>query len=662
MSILEPKETDEGESYMENKTLDLVTVPSTISGIFTLTHKIDEASPLRDFALDPEEGHGIVVSVTIVALDSVYQQDIQAIKRYSVDRGHFLRNVRFVDCMTMDEKRGLPRVDFAKFDDVDEILAPSPNKDGQAYGYSEVTANAHTGSQNAVGDAPGRVSSSQGSLRIAATTMISTSNDVQTLRIPTNLVPVSSRPSVQIPAHDTVAKDDVRDAPVSADLPTMTAVYEGTVEPEWERNVVYVMHGGYRLAEGLPVVTVCPHTTWLLGIMRHMGLVMTYMAIDLDKKPAWFTRKFKAGSTPSVMYNGEVVEDSSVIFEWLPKTFPEEAKRVFVPEVGLDKPVAAMVMGALMGVMGDTTNDGGKQKEALDAWPTALAPLEGALEKHGMLGVGGKVSAADFRAAAFIYLAELIAPLLPGVLRNLDVLGKYPNISRWMGEGGMRGWMVSVSAAPRMASLACAQSTSLSAKMPGLVVDDEMVADRECFLQEHGLSSHPRKRVLIPFAPNDECSRVPGSCQVQESVDRCVLAVPQWMTDAKLLPDQVLQLHERMQELGVDVSLLPFLDAEGFSELGVVSSIQRTKLCRYFSRSLGQVEQAFNTGGMETGERSSDLRSEQVQRKHPALQSSPVQIQAQAPMQESSIPALAQAPARTKPKLLRKKSTADFCI
>ena len=230
--------------------------------------------------------------------------------------------------------------------------------------------------------------------------------------------------------------------PVSADLPTMTAVYEGTVEPEWERNVVYVMHGGYRLAEGLPVVTVCPHTTWLLGIMRHMGLVMTYMAIDLDKKPAWFTRKFKAGSTPSVMYNGEVVEDSSVIFEWLPKTFPEEAKRVFVPEVGLDKPVAAMVMGALMGVMGDTTNDGGKQKEALDAWPTALAPLEGALEKHGMLGVGGKVSAADFRAAAFIYLAELIAPLLPGVLRNLDVLGKYPNISRWMGEGGMRGWMV----------------------------------------------------------------------------------------------------------------------------------------------------------------------------------------------------------------------------
>ena len=134
----------------------------------------------------------------------------------------------------------------------------------------------------------------------------------------------------------------------------------------------------------------------------------------------------------------EVVEDSSVIFEWLPKTFPEEAKRVFVPEVGLDKPVAAMVMGALMGVMGDTTNDGGKQKEALDAWPTALAPLEGALEKHGMLGVGGKVSAADFRAAAFIYLAELIAPLLPGVLRNLDVLGKYPNISRWMGEGGVR--------------------------------------------------------------------------------------------------------------------------------------------------------------------------------------------------------------------------------
>jgi len=80
-------------------------------------------------------------------------------------------------------------------------------------------------------------------------------------------------------------------------------------------------------------------------------------------------------------------------------------------------------------------------------------------------------------------------------------------------------------------------------------------------------------------------------------VDRCVLAVPQWMTDAKLLPDQALQLHERMQELGVDVSLLPFLDVEGFKELGVVSSIQRTKLCRYFSRSLGQVE-AFNSGTM----------------------------------------------------------------
>ena len=38
-----------------------------------------------------EEGHGMVVSLVIVARDAVYQQDIEAIKRYSVDKGHVLR-------------------------------------------------------------------------------------------------------------------------------------------------------------------------------------------------------------------------------------------------------------------------------------------------------------------------------------------------------------------------------------------------------------------------------------------------------------------------------------------------------------------------------------------------------------------------------------------
>ena len=57
----------------------------------------------------------------------------------------------------------------------------------------------------------------------------------------------------------------------------------------------------------------------MLGIVQGMGLAWTYISIDLDKKPAWFTRKFKAGQTPSVVYNDEMVEDSNAIIEHFQK-------------------------------------------------------------------------------------------------------------------------------------------------------------------------------------------------------------------------------------------------------------------------------------------------------------------------------------------------------
>ena len=94
--------------------------------------------------------------------------------------------------------------------------------------------------------------------------------------------------------------------------PASPAVRVDEVEPEWQTDVVYLLHGGYRVAEGTPVVAICTFSNMVMAVMQQMGIPMASITVDLDDRPEWFTRKCKAGQTPAVVYGGEVVEDSAV--------------------------------------------------------------------------------------------------------------------------------------------------------------------------------------------------------------------------------------------------------------------------------------------------------------------------------------------------------------
>lgn len=73
------------------------------------------------------------------------------------------------------------------------------------------------------------------------------------------------------------------------------ARWVGQVEPDWQRELVYVLHGGCRVADGLPVTETCPFSMQVLGIVREMGLPHRCVTIDLGNKPEWFKSKFKSG-------------------------------------------------------------------------------------------------------------------------------------------------------------------------------------------------------------------------------------------------------------------------------------------------------------------------------------------------------------------------------
>ena len=358
------------------------------------------------------------------------------------------------------------------------------------------------------------------------------------------------------------------------------------VEPEWQTDVVYLLHGGYRVAEGTPVVAICTFSNMVMAVMQQMGIPMASITVDLDDRPEWFTRKCKAGQTPAVVYGGEVVEDSAVILEWLPRTFPEEAKRVFLEEVGgIDKPVMAMVMSAMSPVLQDTTNDAAVQRAAASAWASALSPLEAALERHGRLGIGGAVSVGDLKAAAVVHLIDVISPFLPGALKSMDVFASYPNVAKWMDEG-MRGRIVAVSSSLRLSRLAVTQSKGLKRKMPGLCIDAEVVADRARYLEEIKYAVRAQVSTQEQRQCVDSGKRMPVAddpahghhADVQGLGDdmpprRNPLpswSVPRWMVEAKLLPAEAQALHREMQSHDVDLLLLHLFDEASWLQMVVL--------------------------------------------------------------------------------------------
>jgi hypothetical protein len=96
--MLKQTRTPEGESFVSMQLLDVDT-PAVMGGSVTITHKIDNESPLFDCIVgglvSPDRLEHHAFSATIVANDDVYQAEINAMKRYTFE--DFAFNKRFQD-------------------------------------------------------------------------------------------------------------------------------------------------------------------------------------------------------------------------------------------------------------------------------------------------------------------------------------------------------------------------------------------------------------------------------------------------------------------------------------------------------------------------------------------------------------------------------------
>ena len=125
MTLLVQRTTREGERFFSMQPLDVIP-PATMAGSITITHKIDASSPLApalssEGQVSPDSAflRKCSITVTIVAADTTYAGDVQAIKRYNAtDLQH---GVRFADVMKSG-KDGRPFVDFSSFNKVEPLI------------------------------------------------------------------------------------------------------------------------------------------------------------------------------------------------------------------------------------------------------------------------------------------------------------------------------------------------------------------------------------------------------------------------------------------------------------------------------------------------------------------------------------------------------------
>jgi len=125
LTMLKQHRTLEGENFVEMSPLQ-VEVPSVMGGSITIVHKMDAQSPINlalaaakeDCGPDSSVMQSIAISVTIVANDTVYNGEVNSMKRYKADDMRY--NQRFVDVMHADSE-GKFSIDFEKFHDTKPI-------------------------------------------------------------------------------------------------------------------------------------------------------------------------------------------------------------------------------------------------------------------------------------------------------------------------------------------------------------------------------------------------------------------------------------------------------------------------------------------------------------------------------------------------------------
>ena len=145
MTLLVQHTTREGESFFSIKPLELTPL-ATMAGSITVAHQIDASSALApalnsrgEIEQDSAFLKKCAITVTIVAADTTYAGDVQAIKRYKP--ASMRHGVRFADVMKIGEN-GQPEIDFDAFDDVVPLrrkwLSDTEKRDAQEDVSAEV--------------------------------------------------------------------------------------------------------------------------------------------------------------------------------------------------------------------------------------------------------------------------------------------------------------------------------------------------------------------------------------------------------------------------------------------------------------------------------------------------------------------------------------------
>jgi len=393
-TLLCHRATKEGESFMQQYHCKLCNVPSVISGVYTMCHKVDDESPFKDIcsaeALATFPMGSLQLSISIMGRDAVYHDDIHAIKRYRGGvEGDFVFNRRFGDIMRVDEETDLPWVDFEEF----HVTVPLAGMDGDEEEETDM----------------GALHGGQGAIRM--NTVVPLEEDTPSPRSSQLMFEEPHACLVQTFSHMQVSHN-VRP---SFDEPDVVHFITGGLHP-----------GGTR--EDTPMVPSCPFTSGFIMMAKVMGLKYTVSMVRIpaemgkaELKSPWLVEATGGkGETPALVYNGEVVEGSDTMRAWLLSTFPEHAKAVAhagqLPEEGYDPGMrlfmALMGLGKVKAAAED--DEEGTAPAFLEGLRKTLASIDAAIASNGgAFGEGGRLSTLDFRLAPFIEMVRCFERILP---------------------------------------------------------------------------------------------------------------------------------------------------------------------------------------------------------------------------------------------------------
>lgn len=376
LSFLCPTRTREGEVYIKSMALS-ITMPNVIAGVFTISHPIDDSSPLKTHFGD--DGKALVskahaICVTCIGRDAVYQDDLHCIKRYNLGTDLFLE-YQFVSCSGRD-KAGNPIIDLSYMHEIEPIKRPLPKKKKKKQKKE--------------------------------------SKDVHEPALE-SLQPIALLQLVLDEKPATIARDQAEFA---------------TLYPEGDPGNLHIFVGALRLHPDTaqqPLVRACCWSTGVEALCIEAGVAHETHFVDLRRKPAWFEQIFKeygnnenptAPAVLRVTHTGcEFMVDSDAVLKALRDWYPqvEEKMSSVTKEDAYPGSHTALMEGTVMPWFGFLMatplstvelwcDEEAKaaRRTAIDNYCATLQPIEDHLKTHAFLSGGDGPGIEDLRYAGVI--------------------------------------------------------------------------------------------------------------------------------------------------------------------------------------------------------------------------------------------------------------------